>query len=274
MADSPVQGWELTAHGRHHRVEAAGSITRTISWHVDGVLVAAKKSTEDTVRLRPGDRLEKGATPADPPAVGTLTVTFTALGRPKRATWHRPGGGTASARAALGAGGIDLEPEPGSPAARREERIRQHPRRHTVLAVVGSVAGVVLPLLLGLLVVRLAISVPWPDWDLPSVPLPDVDLPSVPLPDVDLPDVDLPDWQLPGWLSWLLDKARYVWPVVLAGALAHREVRRRRAQEALRAELRAQAREQAQEEPDARPDRPADATDRDGGPPPGGPPGA
>ena len=264
MADQPVQGWDLTAHGRHHRVEAVGSVTRTITWHVDGVLVAVKRTSEDTVRLTPGDRLEKGTAAeaaADQPDVGAVAVAFTALGRPKRATWYRADGGvSATARAVVGAGGIDLEPEPGSPAARREERIRRHPRRHTVLAVAGGLASVVLPLLLGLVAVRLAISIPWPDWDLPSIPWPDWDLPSIPW-----PDVDLPDWQLPGWLSWLLDKAGYVWPVVLAGVVARGEVRRRRRQEELRAALRA-----AEEETAARPDRPA-AADRDERPPPADP---
>ncbi|WP_222193708.1 hypothetical protein [Modestobacter italicus] len=249
MADSPVQRWDLTAHGRQHRVEVTGSFTRTITWHVDEVLVAAKKSTDDTVRLTPGDRLDRSSRAgavADRdgrPDVGAVAVTFTALGRPKRATWYQAEGrASAGTRAALGTGGIDLEPEPGSPAARREERIERHPRRHTALAVVGGVAKVVLPLLLGLLAVRLAVSLPWPDWDLPSIPWPDWDLPSVPWPDVDLPDVDLPDWQLPGWLTWLLDKAGYVWPVALAWVVAHREVRRRRQQQALREAAREAAR--------------------------------
>ncbi|QDH10688.1 hypothetical protein FE634_21465 [Nocardioides dongxiaopingii] len=90
-----------------------------------------------------------------------------------------------------------------------------------------------LPILLGLLAVRLAVRVPWPD--LPSIPWPD--LPSLPSPDLpgvpwpDLPSVPWPDWTLPGWLAWLLDRARYVWPVVLAYVLARREIRRRRVQD-------------------------------------------
>ena len=247
-----VQRWELSALGRRHRVETTGSVVRTVTWHVDDQLVAATRSSDDTIRLSPGDRLEKGAAEDagdEQPDVGALTVTFTALGRPKRATWYRPDGDVpATARALLGTGGIDLAPEPGSPAALREERIERHPRRHTALAVAGGVATVVLPLLLGLLVVRLAIAIPWPDWDLPAIPWPDVDLPSIPWPDVDLPDVDLPDWQLPGWVAWLLDRAGYVWPVLLAWVLARREVRRRRDQARLRAEL-------AADTSDAGPDR-------------------
>ncbi len=241
MAGDQVQRWELVASGLHHRVAVTGSFVRTVTWHVDGRLVAAKRSSDDTVRLRPGDRLPTSGPPAgpdaeEPPDVGALAVAFSSLGRPKRATWYRADGDVpATARALLGTGGIDLEPEPGSPAARREERIRRHPRRHTALAVAGGAAAVAVPLLLGLLVVRLTIAVPWPDWDLPSIPWPDWDLPAIPW-----PDVDLPDWQLPDWVRRLLDKAQYVWPVVLAWVLARREVRRRRAQEALRAELKAE----------------------------------
>ena len=246
-----VQRWELSALGRRHRVETTGSVVRTVTWHVDDRLVATTRSSDDTIRLAPGDRLEKSRDEGlaedageEPPDVGALTVTFTALGRPKRATWFRPDGDVAaSARAVLGVGGVDLTPEPGSPAALREERIARHPRRHTALAVAGGVATVVAPLLLGLLVVRLAVVIPWPDWDLPDIPWPDVDLPSVPLPDVDLPDVDLPDWQLPDWVGWLLDRAGYVWPVVVAWFLARREIRRRRDQARLRAELAADTRD-------------------------------
>ena len=39
-----------------------------------------------------------------------------------------------------------------------------------------------------------------------------------------------------GWLRWLLDKAKYVWPVVLAYVLARAEIKRRREQERRRAE--------------------------------------
>ncbi|MCZ2827031.1 MULTISPECIES: hypothetical protein [unclassified Modestobacter] len=254
MAEHPTQAWDLVAHERRHRVEGTGSVSRTVRWSVDGQVVAAKKSAEDTLRLKPGDRLkgEPDAGPDDQPAradpdLGSVTVQYTALGKPKRATWH-PGG---SVGAAFGTGGIDLEPEAGSPAALREERIRQRPRRYAVLAVVGGVAKVVLPLLLGLLVVRLTVALPWPDWDLPSIPWPDVDLPSIPW-----PDVDLPDWQAPAWVRWVADKAQYVWPILLAWVLARREIRRRREQDALRAQRRAEEQAEAGTGDD---DRPASA---------------
>lgn len=251
MSDHPTQAWDLVAEGRRHRVETTGSVSRTLRWRVDGQVVAAKKSSEDTVRLKPGDRLkgEDDGGPDDPPAdaapdVGSVTVQYTGLGKPKRATWYPPADG-AAVRAALGTGGIDLEPEPGSPAALREERIRQHPRRYALVATAGGVAKVVLPLLLGLLAVRLTVALPWPDWDLPSIPWPDVDLPSIPWPDVDLPDVDLPDWQAPAWVRWIADKAQFVWPVLLAAYLARREIRRRREQDALRAQRRAEQQAEA-----------------------------
>ena len=53
---------------------------------------------------------------------------------------------------------------------------------------------VVGPLLLGVLVVRFAVDLPWPGWD---VPWPDIALPEVAWPQVPWPDVDLPDWQAP-----------------------------------------------------------------------------
>ena len=229
-------------------MEITGSSSRTIVWRVDGRRVAARKSSEDTVRLKPGDRLGRrnpgpdaagGAEPvgAEQVDLGAIRVAFTALGRPRRVTWYPADGrASASTRALIGTGGIDLDPEPGSPAARREERIRRHPRRYAAVAVAAGIGKVVAPLLLGLLAVRLAVAIPWPDWHLPSFPAPDVDLPSIPL-----PDIALPSWQAPGWVSWLADRAHYVWPVVLAAFLARAEVRRRRQQDALKERLKAEA---------------------------------
>ena len=94
--------------------------------------------------------------------------------------------------------------------------------RHGVgvrLGETATAAGVVAPLLL----VALARYVPWP-----GIPLPSVDLPSLPLPDVSIP---LPRPRPPQWLREVLDKAGYVWPVLLAAAVAYGEVRRRRAQD-------------------------------------------
>ena len=75
------------------------------------------------------------------------------------------------------------------------------------------------PILLTFLVVHLAINLPWP-----HVPFPD--LPSVPWPDIPTPD--LPDWHVPDEVWWVLDKAKYVWPVVVAYVIARAEIKRRR----------------------------------------------
>jgi hypothetical protein len=215
--------------GRHHRVQVRGSVLRTIEWYVDDELVATKKSSDDNVAVE-SDRL-------DALAVG---LKFTALGRAKRVTLYASEGDVpASARALLGTGGLDLDPEPGSPAARREQRIREHPWRHATLATAGGVAKVVVPILLGLLVVRFAVDLPWPDW---RIPWPDIDLPripgpEIPWPEIPWPDIDLPDWELPAWVGWLLDKLKYLWPVLLAAVLAKSEIDRRRKQDALKAGL-------------------------------------
>jgi hypothetical protein len=87
------------------------------------------------------------------------------------------------------------------------------------------VAKVVVPILLSLIVVRFAINLPWPQLPHPDLP----DLPWIPWPD--LPSPDLPDVHAPDWLRWLLDKVKYVWPIVLAFVLARAEIRRRREQE-------------------------------------------
>ena len=71
---------------------------------------------------------------------------------------------------------------------------------------------------------HIAIGIPWPH---ASVARPA----AVPWPD--LPAPDLPDWpRPPDWVSWVLDKAKYVWPVVVAYVLARAEIRRRREQDA------------------------------------------
>ena len=252
MPDDETHGWDLTALGRRHRVEITGSFSRTISWYVDGQLVSAKTASEDSIQLKPGELPKESNRTAEAPStqmldVGVVGVRFTALGRPKRVTWYQAEGGvSAAARALLGSGGIDLDPEAGSPAALREERIRRHPRRHAATAVALGAGKVVAPILLGLLIVRLTVAIPWPDWNLPSTPWPNIDLPSIPWPNIDLPsipwpDVNLPDWMLPDWMRWLAHKLQYIWPVILAAFLARREIKRRREQDALKARLKAEA---------------------------------
>jgi hypothetical protein len=197
-----TQVWTATLDGRTHRVEAIDGFRRRVRWWVDDELAGEQTSVDDKVRI-------------EAPA-GRLEVRFSPLGAPRRAT----------------VGEVDLVPEAGSKAARHEDAVRAHPERYALIAALGGAAKVVVPILLTLLLARLAFSIPV---DLPSLPLPSIptpDLPSLPLPD--LPD--LPDWSLPGWVERVLDVAHYVWPVVLAYVLARAEIKRRRRQDARREE--------------------------------------
>lgn len=198
----PKQVWELVVDDHAHLVEVHGDLTRTITWYVDGVEVAVTRSGQDKLVLKA--------------APGRLEVRHSGLGRARRATFTAPDGEP-----------VDLVPEPGSPAASYEERLREHPTRTSLLAGLGAVAGIVVPLLITALLARFAFSVPWPDWDLPSVPTPD--LPSIPTPD--LPSIPWPDWSLPGWLRPVRDVLGYVVPVVIAVVVARAEIRRRRQQD-------------------------------------------
>ena len=156
---------------------------------------------------------------------GSIGLHFRTFAGTRRVTWFEH----TNAPAALAAnktlvGGVDLEPEVGSKAARRRIWMHQHPRlyagRQIVLAAIGLAAGVLVTWLLG----RLWHLIPW-DWvpqiKLPRIPWPDIPWPSIPWPG--LPDINLPDW-----LGTVLDAAKFVAPVVFAGWLAVRESRRRR----------------------------------------------
>ena len=152
---------------------------------------------------------------------------------PSRATLYGPDDGVGEL---TGLGGVDLVPAPGSKAEAYERRVLDHPTRFALIATAGGVAKVVVPILLGLVVVRFAVNLPWPD--LPRFPHPDLpdgpDLPGIPWPEVPWPD--LPDVQPPDWLLWLLDKVKYAWPIVLAYVLARGEIKRRREQDRRRSE--------------------------------------
>ncbi len=201
MTDPDVQVWTLTVSGAAHRVEATPGVRHFAEWYVDGERVAARGGMEGKLRLTSEDH-------------GTLEVRYGGLGGPRRATL----------------GGLDLEPEPGSPAARFEDRVRGRPHLYAAVQTAGGVARVVVPILLTLLAVRFALSFDWPDLpDLPSPDLPDLpDLPS-------LPGIPLPDVTLPGWVRWVLEHAKYVGPILVAWWLARAEIKRRREQDALRA---------------------------------------
>lgn len=247
VSSKTPQRWDLAVAGLHHRVEVVDhALSREISWYVDDELVASKKTSDDNVELEPGAGLgtpDPEPESDDPDPRGALGLKFTTLGRPRRVTWYEPDDDVgAAAHAVLGTGGIDLVPEPGSKAAVYEQKMRDHPRRYAAQRVAVALAGVVLPLLLGLIAVRFAVSIPWPDLNLPSLPdLPNIPWPDIPWPEINLPSIPWPDWQLPEWLRWILNHLKYVWPIALALLLALGEIDRRKKQDKLRAERAAQA---------------------------------
>lgn len=208
------QIFELTYAGRRHRLEVNDEgLSRRYEWTVDGSEVVSRKSMDDRITLKPED----AARDAVAGARGRVDVRA---------------GLTGVRRATLVVDGneVDLVPEAGSAAARREERIRAHPNRHLVLHTTAAIAKVLIPIL------GIGLVLSWlPDWDLPGIPLPDIDLPSIPWPSIDLPSIPWPDWELPSWVRTILDKAKYVWPVLLAFGLAQHEVKRRRQQDQRRA---------------------------------------
>ena len=204
----PDQVWTLEHEGRQHRVVAGRSARHVVRWYVDGELRAERGTMSDKVTL---------ASPG-PEDEAKLLVYYSALGAPRRATLY-PDGDDATAVVRLG--GIDLVPEPGSSAERYDDKLREHPNRYAGLAALGGAAKVLIPILLTVLAVRFAVSIPWPNVPFPDLPSPD--LPSIPW-----PDIPTPDWQVPDWVWWILDKAKYVWPVVVAYVIARAEIKRRK----------------------------------------------
>ena len=84
-------------------------------------------------------------------------MRFSGLGHGLRATiFDEP------EQALTGLGGIDLVPEPGSKAAAYEEKIRAHPRRYAAIQTALGVAKVVVPIIVALLLARLAFRLPLP----------------------------------------------------------------------------------------------------------------
>ena len=222
MAASP-QRWLLEHHGSAHVVQITDTgLRRSIAWSLDDAQIATRTTSDERVVLDGGER---GAVRARLPEF---------VGPARQVTWYPPDarlGARGSAEA--GIGGIDFDPEPGSKAARRETSIREHPRRYATRRAAAATAGIVLPLLFLALLSRLDIpwphlSIPWPDWNLSSIPWP-----SIPWPDIAIP---WPDWRLPAlppWIGAVLEKSKYVWPVLVALVLARGEVKRRRRQDEL-----------------------------------------
>lgn len=228
---SETERWRLEADGRVHELSVAEEgLRRRLTWCVDGEQVASRATSEQRVVLV-GEDGGLGA-------VGVRLPTF--VGPARRVTWWAPAGdGEAEVRAHAGAGGTDFVAV-SEAARRREEWIREHPRRFAARRTLTAVLRVALPLLVLWLLARVALpAVPWPDLRLPRIPWPDVPWPSIPWPDIPWPDIRLPrvpwpDWRLPGWVRTAREVAGYVVPVLLAAALAHAEVRRRRRQDEAR----------------------------------------
>ena len=223
MGDKPIQVWTLQVGDQQHVVtsQEAGWAKRLVVWCVDGIEVACKASGEDKLVLVP-------TVPADK-AFGAMRVLHSALSAPRRAIWFE--GPEAQGAAHLGVGGVDLEPEPGSPLALREERMAALPRLYAARHVAAGVAKVVGPLVVAWLFARLVgffdFSLPLPDIDRPDIELPSIPLPDIPWPDLHLPSIPWPAWALPDWLVWLIDHAKLVFPIVVGMALARSEVKRR-----------------------------------------------
>lgn len=226
--------WALSLGGRTHEVTVVDlDVRRRLTWLVDGVEVASKETSDEKVILVAPAESEAGAA-----AVRLWLPMF--VGPTRRVALFGPGPGKgARERAEADRGGVEFAPEPGSKAAKRQTWIRDHPTLYTLKQTLIAVAGVVIPLVLGSYVVRFALNLPWPDWlHLPDIPWPDISLPriawpdipwpDIPWPDITLPAIPWPEWSLPPWVEWLLDNAKYLWPIVLALVMARAEVRRRR----------------------------------------------
>ena len=222
-----TERWRLEEGGRVHELTVAEQgLRRLLTWSVDGEEVARRATSDERVVL------------VDDGGRGAVAVRLpTFVGPARRVTWW----GTVDAdearvRAHAGVGGTDFVAV-SEAARRREEWIRQHPRRFAARRVLAAVVRVALPLLLLWLLARVALpaipwpTIPWPQITLPRIPWPDIPWPQIPWPDIRLPRIPWPDWRLPAWVDTVRDAARYVVPVLVAAVLAHAEVQRRRRQD-------------------------------------------
>lgn len=206
-----TERWHLTVDGREHTVAVEqGALSRSVWWTRDGVEVARRKTSDDTVVLSPEGE------------ASAVRLKFAMVGPARRVTLH-----DSEAQAHAGLGGADLEPEPGSRAAARVEWIGRHPHLHTARQTALAAAGVGVPVLLVWLLSLVpwpSLAVPWPD--LPAIPWPD--LPSIPWPDIDLPAIPWPDVDLPSLPAWTEPVRKLLVPVLIAFFIARGEVKRRR----------------------------------------------
>lgn len=169
----------------------------------------------DRVRL-----VVDGETVAERKANGKQTV-LEADGFEVRAVMP-PWGGRVT-RASLVPAGEDVEyemdPEPGTRAAKLAAWGREHPKLYASRYVLTGAAQVALAIIGFAFVLKL----------LPAIPLPSIDLPTIDLPDIPWPTIDLPDLPaLPGWVQAVLDSKQYWLPIVIGLALAARELDRRK----------------------------------------------
>jgi hypothetical protein len=211
LSVSEPQRYVLSHRGLGHVVSIDTSeLVDEFAWSVDGVEVARCKGGDAKVTLLS----ERN---------GSVHVGMTIFSRPVSVTLH-PDSPDSSETAA----GFEFHPEPGSKAARREERILAHPVRYTLIQTIGAAARIAAGPLAIFLFARLVMSIPFPTFDgpdLPSIPWPD--LPSIPWPD--LPSFSGPDLpELPLWLSWFLEHTHYWLPVLIAFFVARGEIKRRR----------------------------------------------
>ncbi|GAB2479507.1 hypothetical protein GCM10027030_12090 [Luteococcus sediminum] len=226
--NQPSQTFTLRVGGHDYVAECSGRLTTHVRLLRDGDEVLSGTEVDTTGTIRDDDVPE------------SLWLRRTRTGRVRRVTLKGVGRE------------VDMDPEPGSPAAVRLEKERQHPWRYAALDVLTAVVGVLVPLLglgallkwliapllawlLGLLPDISLPPIPWPDIDWPGIPWPDIDWPSIPWPHVDLSWI--PDFTLPAWLVWILDHERQVKPVLFATVIAVAEVRRRRKQDREKARL-------------------------------------
>ena len=227
MTTTPERWLAELASGAHVVEVHHGGWRTRYAWYVDGELVGEKTGDDELVVI----------TDEWHGSIAVKPAKF--IGPARRVTWDEPSE-TDEIVAHLGVGGTDLDPEPGSKAAKREAWIRAHPRLHTARRTLTAAAAVIIPLLLIGLLPRLNIdwpSIPWPDIPWPDIGWPWFELPSIPWPDIPWPDLGwpwftLPDLpSLPQWVWDLAEKAKYVVPVLIAFAIARGEIRRRRRQD-------------------------------------------
>jgi len=111
----------------------------------------------------------------------------------------------------------ELDPEPGTRAARLAAWGRRHPKLYASRYVLSGAAQVAMALIGFALVFRLLPAIPWPSIELPTIDLPDLPLPSFQI-----------DLELPGWVQAVLDSKPYWVPIVIGVVLARRELKRRK----------------------------------------------